>query len=101
MSGQRGNQSRNSGRANHTLNKGFQILDWIYNQTVEGLTTTAFESFNQNGDTSFRTHISELGRKHDLEIPRKGVKNPHTGAYYKEYWLSANDIEKVKKILNK
>jgi len=101
LSGQRGNQSQNNGKSNHTLTKGFVILDWIYEQTIKGLTATAFDSFNQNGDTSFRTHVSELCHKYGLEIPRKRVKNPNTGSYFKKYWLSINDLEKVKKILNK
>jgi hypothetical protein len=100
LTGSKGKYQVN-GKVNHTLTKELQVLNWIYQQTIKGLTATAFESFSQNEDTSFRTRISELGHKYGLEIPRKGVTNPHTGTYYKKYWLSANDIEKVEKILNK
>ena len=100
LSGQRGEHQTN-GRNNNTISKELLILNWLYDRTKQSLTCTAFDSFNQNLDTSFRTHISVLCRKYGLEIPRKYIKNPNTGTTYKEYWLSDADIAKVKKILNK
>ena len=98
--GQRG-EYQTSGKNNNTLSKELKVLSWLYDRTSRGLTCTAFDSFDQNLDTSFRTHISVLCCKYGLEIPRRYVKNTSTGAWYKEYWLSNNDIIKVKKILNK
>jgi len=100
LTGQRGAYQTN-GRNNNTIGKELLVLNWLYDRTKQGLICTAFDSFNQNLDTSFRTHISVLCRKYGLEIPRRYIKNPNTGSTYKEYWLSSNDIIKVKKILNK
>ena len=100
LSGQSGKYQIN-GENNHTLSKGIKVLSWIYDRTSQGLTCTAFESFNYNQDTIFTTRVSMLCHKYELEIPRKWVKNPNTGSSYNEYWLSDNDIFKVKKILNK
>ena len=101
MRGQRGKYQKD-GRNNNTIpSKELKILNWIYQQTKQGKKATAFGSFNKNLDTSFRTRISVLCRKYRLEIPRRYIKNPNTSAYYKEYWLSADDVIKVKKILNK
>ena len=100
LTGQRGEYQTN-GRNDNTISKELLILNWLYDRTKQGLTCTVFDSFNQNLDTSFRTHISALCRKYRLEISRRYIKNPNTGATYKEYWLSDNDIVKVKKILNK
>jgi len=87
------------GRNNNTISKELLVLNWLYDRAKQGLTCTAFDSFNHNLDTSFRTHISVLCRKYALEIPRRYKKNPNTGSAYKEYWLSDNDIVKVKNIL--
>lgn len=100
FSGQQG-KYQTSGASNNTLSKSDMVLKWVYERTTEGLRATAFDSFNHNSDTSFRTHISELCRKYGLVIKREYVRNPKTGSKYKEYWLSASDIKKVKKILNK
>jgi len=102
LTGQSGEyQSISKGKSNNTLNKGDSILNWIYGRSIRGLRATAFDSFNHNADTSFRTHISELCHKYGLEILRECVRNSNTGTWYKEYWLSDSDIKKVKKILNK
>jgi len=100
LSGQRGKYLK-QGKANNTLSKGLKVLGWIYDRTLKGLTCTAFESFNHNQDTIFTTRVSMLCHSYELEIPRKRIKNLNTGASYNEYWLSDNDIIKVKKILNK
>ena len=100
LSGQRGKYQANGG-TNNTLSKEMKVLNWLYDRAINGQRATAFDSFNQNLDTSFRTHISALCRKYGLEIPRIYVKNSNTGTRHKEYWLSDNDIIKVKKILGK
>jgi len=100
LSGQRGKYLK-QGKANNTLSKGLKVLGWIYDRTLKGLTCTAFESFNHNKDTIFTTRVSMLCHSYELEIPRKRIKNLNTGASYNEYWLSDNDIIKVRKILNK
>ena len=97
--GQRGKYQTN-GRSDNTISKELLVLNWLYDRTKQGLTCTTFDSFNHNDDTSFRTRISVLCRKCGLKIPRRYIKNPNTGATYKEYWLSDNDIIKVEKILN-
>jgi len=94
-------QRQSKGKNNNTLSKGLKVLGWIYNRTNQGLTCTAFESFNHNQDTMFTTRVSMLCSKYTLEIPRRQVKNHNTGAYNNEYWLSDNDIDKVIEILNK
>jgi len=100
LTGQRGEYQAN-GRNDNTISKELLILNWLYDRAKQGLACTAFDSFNQNLDTSFRTRISALCRKYGLKIPRRYVKNSSTGTWYKEYWLSNNDIIKVKKILGK
>jgi len=98
LSGQRGKYLK-QGKVNNTLSKGLKVLGWIYDRTLKGKTSTAFGSFNYNKDTSFRTHVSVFCRQFGLEIPRKKVMGLRT--WHKEYWLSANDTIKVRKILNK
>jgi len=100
LTGQSGKYQTNGGN-NHTLSKGLKVLSWIYNWTDQGLNCTAFDSFNHNQDTIFTTRVSMLCHRYGLEIPRKRVKNSNTGSSYNEYWLSDNDIIKVRKILNK
>lgn len=100
LGGQQG-KYQTSGVFNNTLNKSDTVLDWIYERSVKGLKATAFDSFNHNSDTSFRTHISELCKRYGLVIEREYVRNPKTGGKHKEYWLNISDIKKVKKILNK
>jgi hypothetical protein len=92
---------QNNGKANNTTSKEIRVLHWIYDKTIQGLTCTTFESFNDNDDTLFTTRVSILCHRYNLEIPRKQVKNPNTGTYYNEYWLSDDDIDKVITILNK
>lgn len=101
LSGQRGKSQKTSKSNDTPLSKGLIVLSYLYDRTMKGKTANAFDSFNQNLDTSFRTHISILCHKFGLEIPRRYVKNSSTGTWYKEYWLSNNDIIKVKKILGK
>jgi len=98
LTGHKGKYQTN-GRSDNTISKELLVLNWLYGRTKQGLTCTAFDSFNHNLDTSFRTHISVLCRKYRLEIPRRYIKNPNTGSTYKEYWLSTDDIIKVEKIL--
>jgi len=100
LTGQRG-AYQIDGKNNNTISKELLILNWLYDRTKQGLTCTAFDSFSHNLDTSFRTHISVLCRKHGLEINRRYITNPNTGSTYKEYWLSDDDVIKVKKTLNK
>ena len=100
LTGQRG-EHQNTGKLNNTISKRLRVLSWLYCQTIHGLTCTAFESFNQNQDTSFTTRVSALCYRYGLEIPRRQVKNSNTGTYYNEYWLSDDDIGKVTIILNK
>jgi len=76
-------------------------LRWILQQTIKKQKATAFDSFTHNQDTMFTTRVSMLCSKYNLDIPRKQVQNPNTGAYYNEYWLSDDDIDKVMTILNK
>jgi len=99
LSGQRG-KSQKTGKSNNTLSKELKVLSWLYDRTSQGLACTAFESFNYNQDTIFTTRVSMLCHRYGLEIPRRQVKNPNTGTYYNEYWLSDTDIIKVRKILN-
>ena len=100
LTGQSGKYQTNGGN-NHTLSKGLKVLSWIYDWTAQGLNCTAFDSFKHNSDTIFTTRVSILCRKYGLEIPRSYVKNSNTGTWHKKYWLSNNDIIKVKKILGK
>ena len=97
----RSGKYQTNGENNNTLSKELKVLSWIYNRTMKGKAATAFDSFNQNFDTSFRTHISVLCRKYGIEMPRNYVKNSNTSTWHKKYWLSNNDIIKVKKILGK
>mgnify|MGYP006865118734 CR=1 FL=1 len=87
------------GESNHTLTQEQKVLAWLYERTIEGMTTSAWESFKANYDTSFRTHVSVLCRKHGLEIPREFVTNTATDSRHKCYWLSDVDLVKVRKIL--
>ena len=91
---------QNTGKTNNTISKGTRVLRWIYDRTIQGLTCTAFESFNHNQDTILTTRVSMLCHRYGLEIPRKRIKNSSTGASFNEYWLSDRDIEKVTAILN-
>ena len=81
LSGQSGKYQTN-GENNHTLSKGLKVLSWIYDWTAQGLTCTAFESFNQNQDTIFTTRVSMLCHRYGLEIPRRRVNSPNTGALF-------------------
>ncbi len=100
LTGRKG-KSQKTGKSNDTApSKGLIVLRWIYDRTIQGLTCTAFESFNHNQDTIFTTRVSMLCRSYELEIPRRRIKNSNTGTSYNEYWLSDSDIIKVKKILN-
>jgi len=98
LSGERGKYQAD-GESNHTLTQEQKVLAWLYERTIEGMTTSAWESFKANYDTSFRTHVSVLCRKHGLEIPREFVTNTATDSRHKCYWLSDVDLVKVRKIL--
>ena len=100
LTGQSGKYQIN-GEFNNTISKELRVLRWILHQTVKGIKATTFDSFTQNQDTMFTSRVSTWGSKYNLEIPRKQVKNPNTGAYYNEDWLSDDDIDKVITILNK
>ena len=98
LSGERGKYQAD-GESNHTLTQKQKVLVWLYERTIKGMTTSAWESFKANYDTSFRTHVSVLSHEHGLEIPREYVTNTHTGSRHKRYWLSNDDLVKVRKIL--
>ena len=87
------------GESYHTLTQELKVLAWLYERTINGKTTSAFESFRANFDTSFRTHVSILCNKYGLEIPREYITNDNSGSRYKQYWLSDTDIVKVEIIL--
>ena len=85
---------------NDTRHDYIKVLNWVYQCTVNGKTATAFDSFNRNKDTSFRSIVSNsLCGKLGLEVSREWMKNPDTGKRYKRYWLSHKDIPKTEKIL--
>ena len=98
LSGERGKYQAD-GESNHTLTQERKVLAWLYERTIKRMTTSAFESFRANYDTSFRTHVSVLSHKHGLEIPREFVTDTATGSRHKRYWLSDADVVKVEKIL--
>ena len=100
LTGRKGKYQTNGGN-NNTLSKEIKVLSWLYDRTSQGLACTAFESFNYNQDTIFTTRVSMLCHRYGLEIPRILIKNTITVNSCYEYWLSDNDIIKVRKILNK
>jgi len=93
------NDCQSKANNNSFIPKAIKVLRWLYEQSMRSKISTAFDSFNTNQDTAFRTHVSKLGSGHKLDIKRRWTRNSNTGSQYKEYWIEGKDIQKAKAIL--
>ena len=80
-----------------TANKRLAVLLWIYNLSINGNQSTAFQSFYANNDTSFRTRVSQIQGIDGIEISRAWVKR--NGKRFKQYWIDQTSLPKAEKTL--